>query len=170
MNPKLISAAEFKKLGPAGIPPEAKVTALANVSGMVKQYAAEVSPGADRQIKFLITTGSVDRDYHKVNPTGWDVANYMKNPVVLFAHDSHNPPIGKCVALKCDDKGIEAIAEFMTADMNPFADSIYRMLKGGFLKATSVGFRPLDYEPATEKDRQMGYDFNKQELLEFSVV
>ena len=59
--------------------------------------------------------------------------------------------------------------EFMPADISPFADSIYRMVKAGFVKAVSVGFIPLEYSFVNESDRPFGIDFKKQELLEISV-
>jgi phage head maturation protease len=59
-----------------------------------------------------------------------------------------------------------ATAQFATADLNPMGDTVYKMLKAGFLNATSVGFLPLAH---TMNDNR-GYDFTKQELLEFSVV
>jgi hypothetical protein len=44
---------------------------------------------------------------------------------------------------------------------------IYRMLAGGFLNATSVGFQPVEW---TYNEDHGGYDFIRNELLEHSVV
>lgn len=62
--------------------------------------------------------------------------------------------------------GLVAVAEFADAETHSFADTIFRLLKGGFLRATSVGFRPLEY---VENATRRGYDFLRQTLLEFSV-
>jgi phage head maturation protease len=52
---------------------------------------------------------------------------------------------------------------------------VYRLARGGFLAATSVGFRPLKWEYTTDKERGAddwfpGIDFEEQELVEFSIV
>jgi hypothetical protein len=47
------------------------------------------------------------------------------------------------------------------------ADTVLRLLDGGFLRATSVGFRPIRQVRNTERG---GTDYLQQELLEFSVV
>ena len=59
------------------------------------------------------------------------------------------------------------------AQQYPFADTIYRLYLGGFLKATSVGFQDLEREPIIDKKnegRQTGWHFLKQELYELSGV
>ena len=47
------------------------------------------------------------------------------------------------------------------------ANTVLQMIDGGFLRATSVGFRPLRFERNAQRG---GNDFKEQELLEFSVV
>jgi len=44
------------------------------------------------------------------------------------------------------------------------------LVEQGVLKATSVGFRPLEYIHAKDVMRAGGLDFKSQELMEFSVV
>jgi phage head maturation protease len=43
------------------------------------------------------------------------------------------------------------------------------MVKAGFLSAVSVGFRPLEFEWATEKSRMGGINYRRCELLECSI-
>ena len=123
--------------------------------------------GRERTIRFVISTGSVDRDRDTIAPAGWKFDAFKKNPVVLWAHDYRKLPIAKAVEIEVRDDKLVATAEFATADMNPLAESVYRMLKGGFLRATSVGFEPKRH--VYNEDRR-GVDFIEQELLEFSVV
>lgn len=133
-----------------------------------KSLLAEAEPIADtRRIKFVISTGDVDRDNDTINADGWDLSNYRKNPVVLFAHSHTDLPIGKCVELGFENGKLVATAEFATAEENPLADQVYRLLLGGYLNATSVGFRAI---AAKENVERGGVDFTRQELLEFSVV
>ncbi len=63
-----------------------------------------------------------------------------------------------------------ADVEFTPPGMSAFNDTVYAMLKGGFLNATSVGFLPTEWKFAEDAGRRFGIDFLKQQLLEFSVV
>jgi phage head maturation protease len=56
---------------------------------------------------------------------------------------------------------------FADKDLNPMASQVYDLLVAGFLKATSVGFKPID-QPKYSADGN-GLIFGACELLEFSV-
>lgn len=134
-----------------------------------KTYPTDIAVQPDsRTIGFTISTGSIDRDGDILDPKGWQLDNYKKNPVVLFAHDYHQLPVAKATAITQTAAGLQATAEFPPKGTYPFADTVFDMLKAGFLSATSVGFQPIDHEPA--KDRGKGFNFKSQELLEFSIV
>ena len=49
-------------------------------------------------------------------------------------------------------------------------EHVAELVSQGFLKATSVGFRPLALQPSSDPARKYGIDFLEQELLEFSIV
>jgi len=133
-----------------------------------KSYATEIKPvEASRSMHFLISTDAVDRDNDVLDPKGWQLDSYKSNPIVAFAHDYKSLPIAKCTSIVTTPKGLEATAEFPPKGVHAFADTVYDMLKAGFLSATSVGFRPIDYEQATDRK---GFNFKKQELTEFSIV
>ena len=130
-----------------------------------------------RFFNFVISTDAVDRDNDTVNVKGWDLKQFKKNPVVLFAHDGRRPPIGRGSRIKIQDGKLKARVEFMSNDVDTsgFSDSIFRMVRGGFLRATSVGFLPKEFEFTDDEDRGGnsffgGIDFLRQELLEFSIV
>ena len=137
-----------------------------------KQYVAESikavektdasAPGRSRQ--FVISTATVDRDNDSVAAAGWQLDNYKKNPVVLFAHDYSSLPVAKCTDVRTKGGNLIATAEFADHDM---ANTVLRLIDGGFLNATSVGFRPLKY---SMNEARSGMDFAEQELLEFSIV
>lgn len=147
-----------------------------------KQFAADeikaVGDDTDRKLQFTISTQGKDRDGDVIRVDGWVTDHYMKNPVVLFAHDSHRPPIGRAAELTTTKRRLKAVAEFMgpEIDTSGFSDMIFRMVKNKFLNATSVGFKPIDFEWIEEEDddrdfpMRTGIKFLKQELLEFSVV
>lgn len=135
-----------------------------------KQYVAAVATKADddsRQIDFTISTGAIDRDRDIISPAGWKLANYKKNPVILWAHSYSTPPIGRAAKIRVEGDTLRARAEFAPAEVFPLAETVFQLIKGGFLRATSVGFRPLKYAYNAERG---GMDFEQAELLEFSIV
>jgi HK97 family phage prohead protease len=132
-----------------------------------KQFISDVEVQDDRSVKFVITTGDADREKDVIDPNGWEVSNYLKNPVVLFAHDYDSLPVARTVSLKQQNDTLIAVAEFASAELNPMAERVFQMLKQGFLRGASVGFRPMAF---TFNEARGGVDFAKQELLEFSIV
>ena len=132
-----------------------------------KQFETEVEVQDDRSVKFVITTGDADRENDMIDPSGWDLSSYLKNPVVMFAHDYNSLPVARTTKLSNENGKLVAIAEFATYDLNPMADQVFQMLKQGFLKGASVGFKPVTF---SYNEKRGGVDFAQQELLEFSVV
>jgi hypothetical protein len=57
--------------------------------------------------------------------------------------------------------------EFASAETYPFAETVRRMVAGGFLSAASVGFKPLKY---MYNEERRGVDIEESELLEWSIV
>jgi len=135
-----------------------------------KQAIANAEDLGNRQIKFTISTGGVDRENDRLSADGWSLKSYRKNPVVMFAHDYKQLPVARAVSISQENGNLVSTAEFATADLNPFAETVYRMIKGGFLNAVSVGFRPQKFKSAERDNGQQGFDFEEQELLEYSVV
>ena len=149
------------------IPADHPLATLKAGDAVYKQQAGDVEVQADRRVRFTITTADPDRERDIVSAEGVDTTAYERNGVVLFGHDYKSLPIGRCVGIERLPNKIIATAEFATADLNPLADQVYRMVKAGFLNATSIGFRPVEWNFNEER---RGVDFKKVELLEFSVV
>jgi hypothetical protein len=141
-----------------------------------KQYDTEVKAvdGDERKLQFTISTGDVDRDADRVRPEGWILSNFRKAGVVLWAHNYAMPPIAKPTDTWLEDGKLKSIAKFLPEDFADtehvrFANMIFRMYQERFLRATSVGFRPLKW--AFSEERGNGaVDFERQELLEYSAV
>ena len=140
-------------------------------TGLRKGYAAEVkADDTRRELTFKISTAAIDRVGDTVAVDGWDLTQYLKNPVVLWAHDGSMLPIGKATKVWADNGALHATAEFTPPGMVRFNDVVFDLYKGGFLNAVSVGFRPTKWAFSEDKDRKYGIDFMSQELLEFSAV
>jgi HK97 family phage prohead protease len=130
-----------------------------------------------RMVEFIITDESIDRMSDKISIDGWELDNYEKNPVVLWAHSHYDPPVGKATTLDVNKKKkqIRSITEFTPKDLNPLGYMIYQMYLQKFMNAVSVGFKPKEYtwvssQNDAERARRGGIDFLKQELLEYSAV
>jgi HK97 family phage prohead protease len=134
-----------------------------------KQYVAQVRAvdGKDGAYTFCISTGSVDRESDTLAVAGWDTRSYEANPVVLYAHNQWGLPIGKATSLTKGTDALLAEMEFVAGEVYAFAGTVRALVDGGYLRATSVGFRPIKYLWNSERK---GYDFAEQELLEFSIV
>ena len=136
-----------------------------------------VEPEGERTLRFVISTGIVDRDMDSINPQGWHLDDYKRNPVVLWAHDSFSLPIGKAVELSADGARLSSAVKFLPSgygEASDFADTVYRLARDGWLSATSVGFRPLAWDFTEDEARGAegwwpGIDFHEQELMEFSL-
>ena len=127
-----------------------------------------VDEGA-RTIEFVVSTAARDRDGDIVEPTGWKLDGYLKNPVVLWAHDAGQPPVAKALSADVRNGALVATAQFADAETYAFADTVFRLYAGGYLSAVSAGFMPSALEPF-EADGTRGYRITEQELWEFSAV
>lgn len=134
-----------------------------------KVVEIEVKEISDRVLEFVGSTEKQDRDGEVIRAEGWDLKNYKKNPVFMWAHDYRQPPIGKALSAKVTDNKLTFKIEFADADTYEFADTIYKLYKGGFLKATSVGFIPREWEDG-DGEKAPRRTYKKQELLELSGV
>ena len=145
-----------------------------------KQMVAPIVPidGDDRCLRFTISTGIVDRERDSIALAGWDLRNFLRNPVVLWGHDGASLPIGRAFDVGIEGDALKASVRFIptdTPERGQFADAVYRLARQGFLGATSVGFRPTKWSFTEDPERGAddwfpGIDFQQQELVEFSVV
>ncbi len=117
----------------------------------------------NRKFRFQITTGSLDRDNDRIDPLGVQLTAYLKNPVVLWAHQNSIPPVGRASDIRVTSDGISAVVEFAQTEL---ANNVHDLVKDGFLRAASIGFRPIE----SARNNEGGLDFSKVELHEFSVV
>lgn len=130
----------------------------------------------DRTLRFIGSDETPDRDGDIISLNGWDLSNYEKNPVFLWAHDYSIPPVGKANRVYSESGKLMFDIEFPEKGIYPLADLVYNLYKGGFLNATSVGFigrEAIPREDEAVKDLpewRRGVKFTAQELLELSAV
>jgi len=136
-----------------------------------KIITCEVKEIGERILEFVGSTETQDRDGEVIRASGWDLKNYKKNPVFMFSHRYDQPPIGKANKVWVDNDKLKFNIEFADRNTYEFADTIYQLYKGGFMKATSVGFIP-DENAIEQGDGEKAprRTYTKQELLELSAV
>jgi len=127
---------------------------------------AEEPKAESRTISFIGTNDVKDRADEILTLDGWQIDNFMKNPVFLWAHKYDEPPVGKAVSISMVPEGMKFDIEFADKETYPFADTIFRLYKGGFLKAVSVGYREME----RVTDQEDNVRVTKKELYELSAV
>lgn len=135
------------------------------------EFASDEGLEAKRQIRVIAASGRADRTGDIVKVDGIELANFKKNPIILWAHDHYGLPVAKAVEMSVESGKLVMVLEFATKEIYEFADTVYKLVKGGFLKGVSIGARVLEAEWILDKDEEIiGRKFNKLELLELSVV
>lgn len=128
----------------------------------------EVKAVGENEIEIVGSTDTRDRMDEVISMDGWDLKNWKKNPVILAGHDYTAPAIGRGKVKKSDGKLMFKV-EFPEEGVYPLADIYRKLYKGGFMKASSVGFLPTEWSNGNgEKEPYRTY--TKQELLELSLV
>jgi HK97 family phage prohead protease len=162
MPQKFVDQRQFRELAAAG-----------DTVGVGVEHPARVLRAGDaggRTVRFVLSDSSVDRVGDTISAAGWRLGPYKQNPVVLWAHDSSSPPIGKMVNVFVSGDRLVGDVRFAEPEVYEFSDQVFRLIKAGYIKAGSVGFSPLKFSFAEDSNRPFGIDFQEQELLEFSVV
>ena len=124
--------------------------------------AEETKDLGDGVLEATINTGQVDRQGEQIEIAGVDIKSYKDNSVVLYGHDYYSLPIGKAISTRKTDGKI--ISKFKLAvEEYDFAATVYKMIKGGYLNAVSIGVVVKEWSQDFTKILQ-------SEMVEFSVV
>jgi hypothetical protein len=145
----------------------------------------QVGNPEDRILEFIGSTADVDRYGDIIEVEGWDLKHYLKNPQFLWAHNYSVPPVGTTRKVAKAD-GVLAFQVYFPKDEEvnvagwpshvPTPETVYKLYLGGFLRATSVGFQGMEWEPILGEPDEQGYrprtgtKYTKQDLYELSAV
>ena len=136
-----------------------------------------LGPNPAGTIDFVSSSAAVDRYHEVIEPGGWRLENYLRNPVFQNAHKYGDVvhTLGRALKTAVVEAGGRPVLaqriEF-AVESNPVAKIAYGLYKGGFLRAVSVGFVPLRWEDMDGKGGGEGVRrrYLEQELLEVSAV
>ena len=118
-------------------------------------------------LEIAASVESEDRAGDLVIARGWELDAYMRNPVVLWAHQHRMPPIARSVSTRVEGDSLMATIKFAET---PFAQEIKHLYLDGFMNGVSVGFRALETESRRAESGRRGTVFKRQELLEISAA
>lgn len=142
------------------------------MSQKVFHKTAELKAVGDGMYEFVASDESTDRMGDIIRVAGWELANYKRNPIVLFQHQSSNP-VGVSTRVWIEAKALMARIKLAAEGTSPFIDTLRKLLDQQIIRAVSVGFAPTkEYKMIV--DEKTGYvtgiEFIGQELLEISLV
>ena len=107
----------------------------------------EVEPGSASVIPGWASVPIPDRSKEYLDGRDMDLGEFNLNPVFLWCHKRDVPPLGRVNGLAprewggTGDFGLFGRYEFAPDD--EFAQRVYKLYRGGFLKGFSVGFSPV---------------------------
>ena len=127
---------------------------LKNLKGLLERKEGEIIG--------IASTQNPDRDGEVIIQSGWDLANFKQNPVILAHHNYHSFPIGKATDIVVENGKLMFKMVFSKATEE--AKQAYELVKEGILNTFSVGFIPREFNPTDQNIIQ------RAELLEISLV
>ena len=132
---------------------------------VIRKTVAERGDG----MEFVLSDATVDRYGDIVEPDGWQLAKFKKNPIALFGHSS-SFPIGTWENVRVEGGRLLGRLAMAAQGTSARIDELRGLVEQGVLRAVSVGFRPIEAEPLDPKHPYGGQRYKKQELLETSLV
>lgn len=121
-----------------------------------------------RAFDAVLSSEAPDRVGDIIRVAGWDLTNFVRNPVMLFGHSHNALPIGTWPVVKKVPPVL--IGEGQLAETD-FAGEVGILIADGVLRGVSVGFRPKAFAALfDENENFIGFDFTESDLLEASIV
>lgn len=135
---------------------------------VVKHFTFEAKAVDDEKyiVEGVFSTPAEDRHGEIVMQEGWLLEDYLKNPVVLWSHDNYQFPLAQMVSIGFENGSLVGKMKF-AVDEYDVAATAFKLMKGKFLRAFSVGFINNIYEVENDTDV---VKLMENILLEVSVV
>lgn len=144
------------------------------------QYkAAKEIESGEKVYTFVASTSDPDRHGEVVNQDGWQLKNFLDNPIIgyqhnvwgnMFGSDDPDDVIGKAIDARIEDN--QLVLDIVFDPENEKAMKIASKIDRGYLKTGSVGYRVLEWHKGAEsngEDPDIVY-LDSLELMEYSIV
>lgn len=134
---------------------------------VIRKTTTTESGGPD----FCCSSERQDRYGDVVIASGIDLKQFSRNNVALFNHSPH-APIGVWEGMRVENNELRGRLKLAPEGTSPRIDEIRKLVEAKVLKATSIGFIPVEAEPITDAkgNRTGGMRYLKSELIEISLV
>lgn len=140
--------------------------AMPETSELVSGERADIS---------MVSVESIDRDGDVILAKGINTEMFSRNPIVTFAHQYHELPVGRCAWMKKVSGGVRAKTVY--TDATETARAVWQMTQEGILRGKSIGFLPVKVRSATKEEisrnphwKNAGSVIESSLLLEYAVA
>jgi hypothetical protein len=125
-----------------------------------------------REITAMVSTETMDSYDTILLAAGCELDRYRRNPVVLFGHAMHEPPVGNCSRIEAmAGEGLLAVTRFH--DITERARDTWELYRTGVMRGWSCGFLPVwrgDDSPYHWDEARAALVISPWELYEYSAV
>lgn len=136
---------------------------------IAEKAAHEVKKGLEYgEVEVVVSNSGIDRYGDSINVNGIDLTQIRRNPVVLWAHQYSGLPIGQITKLWKSGGNLMARIK-LDYDLYDFADTVYKMILRGTIRAVSIGGLVLEFG-LKEDGSTDWFNIEKLEMVELSVV
>jgi HK97 family phage prohead protease len=154
-------------------PRAAASRAEGNVPGsdglQVRAFHMRGMPDAEKRTAlFVASTDSIDSYGERVKQN-WRLERFLANPVILWAHQSRELPIGQAAKVEVKDNQLEILVKFASEKANPKAEQVWQGVLEATIRGVSVGFYPHSVRWEREGDKEV-LCLDDNELYELSVT
>jgi HK97 family phage prohead protease len=157
----------------AGATTLASIPSIPSLDPITRELHPEIREvqGDEPLLDIVASDETVDRYREIISASGWVLDNYRNNPVILNNHQYDNiaHTLGRADVTEIRNGALCQRIRW-AVDANPVAAVAFRLYKGGFLRAFSVGFHPLEWQDMDDPADTCRRKYTKQELLEVSAV
>ena len=108
--------------------------------------------GLDFDVEIVASTSNLVRDDAIIPMAAWDITDFLKNPVILFAHNSFEPPIAQSVSTELRRGPGEMRQFWLFNDLTQLSREVHALFETGAMRAASVGFMIRSFHRPDEKE------------------
>jgi hypothetical protein len=125
-------------------------------------------------VEYVASNETIDSYREIIRADGWRFNRFAKNAPFVDSHDysSVDKLLGKVVDFRVEGRQlIETVEWAINAGLpeNHLANIGWKMTVAGYLKGVSVGFMPLDWISAWDKDKADGKEAWEQQLVDLQL-
>lgn len=118
--------------------------------------------------RMTLSTDRLNRYGYRIKTDGIDLTGFLKNPVMLFGHNTWMMPVGRWDDVKVEGGKLTGVPVFDESD--EMGKALKSKFEGGFVFAASIGFKPIETSSQDLLPGQTLETVIKCELLEASIV